>query len=173
MMLLVVVVGEGGGTTAGPVAMATAVVIVVEVFVVVTAVPAAAVVVTAGVGPGGEGALGGWVDGLDGDLGAGLGGGVEGLGARVVLGAQLHGGLHGDLGLLGETVAAVGWRRGDVGGRGGAVGRGWAVTAGPLGPALQVGLGVDLDHPVGTGTAKGPGEKEGGEMSLGGWSQEC
>lgn len=41
----------------------------------------------------------------------GLGCGVVGLCSGVVLGAQLYSGLHGDLGVLGEAVAAVGGRR--------------------------------------------------------------
>lgn len=53
----------------------------------------------------------GRVDGLHGDLRPGFGRGVESLRAGVVLGPELHGGLHGDLRLLGKAVAAVGGRR--------------------------------------------------------------
>jgi hypothetical protein len=60
-------------------------------------------------------------------------------------------------------VAAVGRRRGDIGRRGRAVGRGRAVAAAPLGATLQVGLGVDLDHPVGTGTERDRGGKRVGK----------
>lgn len=117
----------------------------------VTAV--AAVIVTGRVAPGGN-----RVDGLHGDLGSGLGCGVESLSPRVVLCPELHGGLHGDLGLLGKAVAAVGGRgaavargRCAVRRRGCAVGRRWAVAT-AIG-SIQVGLRLNLDHTIGTWAA--------------------
>lgn len=109
------VMGEGGRASRSPITSAPAVV-VVEIAVIAAAASAAAgvaaVIVAVGVAP-----RRCWVDGLHRDLGSGLGGGVEGLSAGVVLCPQLHCGLHGDLGLLGKAVAAVG-------GRGAAVARG-------------------------------------------------
>lgn len=146
-------VGEGGGTPRPPIASAAAVV-VVEVAVIAAAAPAAAgvaaVIVVAGVAPARSG-----VHGLHGDLGPGLGRGVEGLGPGVVLGPELHGGLHSDLGLLGKAVAAVGGRgaaiargRRAIRGRRGAIGWGRAVAA-PVCP-IQVRVRLDLDHTIGT-----------------------
>ena len=98
-----------------------------------------------GVGVGGWGCgCGSWGEGLHVDLRVWLGRGVVGLRARVVLGAQLHGGAHGDLRLLGEAVAAVGRRHAAKRARRRAVAA--AVRA------VHVGLGLDLDHPVGTRT---------------------
>lgn len=112
-------VGEGGRALGSSVASAAAgSVVVVDVDVAVAA--AAGVVVatgSGGVAPGGRG-----VDGLHRDLRPGLGRGVEDLGPGVVLGPQLHRGLHGDLGLLGKAVAAVGWRGAAVAGGRRAVG---------------------------------------------------
>lgn len=51
------------------------------------------------------------VERLHRDAGVRLGCGVVGLRARVVLGAQLHRRLHGDVRVLREAVAAVGRRR--------------------------------------------------------------
>lgn len=98
-----------------------------------------------GVGVGGWGCgCGSWGEGLHVDLRVWLGRGVVGLRARVVLGAQLHGGAHGDLRLLGEAVAAVGRRHAAKRARRRAVAA--AVRA------VHVGLGLDLDNPVGTRT---------------------
>ncbi|TNN64528.1 hypothetical protein EYF80_025276 [Liparis tanakae] len=115
-----VVMGKGGRTSRSPVPSAPAVVVVVVVIV------AAAVIVIA--------PRRSRVHGLHRDLGCGLGRGVEDLSPGVVLRPELHRGLHGDLGLLGEAVAAVGGRgaavargRRAVGGRRGAVGGGGAV----------------------------------------------
>lgn len=47
-------------------------------------------------------------EGLYGDLGSGFGRSVKGLSPGVVLCPQLDSRLHGDLSLLGETMAAVG-----------------------------------------------------------------
>lgn len=108
--------------------------------------------VQAGVGelgqqvPGGTGALRALAaervlrqcDGLHGDLGAWLGSGVVHVRVRVVLRAELHGRLHGDLGLMGEAVAAVG-RRGAAAG---------------AGVSLRVGLGLHLDHPANAGAER-------------------
>lgn len=55
-----------------------------------------------------------WVYRLHRDLGSGLSCGVEGLSPRVILCPELHGGLHGYLGLLGKAVATVGGRRAAV-----------------------------------------------------------
>lgn len=55
-----------------------------------------------------------WVDWLHRDLGSGLSCGVESLSPRVILCPELHGGLHGYLGLLGKAVAIVGGRRAAV-----------------------------------------------------------
>lgn len=100
--------GEGGGTPRSTIASAPTVV-VVEIAVTAAAAPAtagvAAVIVVVRVAPSRS-----WVDGLHRDLGSGLGRGVEGLGPGVVLCPELHGGLHGDLGLLGKAMAAVGGR---------------------------------------------------------------
>lgn len=107
--------GEGGRTSRSPITSGPTVV-VVEIAVIAAAAPAAAgvaaVIVVVGVAPSWR-----WVDGLHRDLGSGLGCGVEGLSPGVVLCPELHRGLHGDLGLLGKAVAAVG-------GRGAAVARG-------------------------------------------------
>ena len=110
--------GEGGRAArrSAPPAAAAGVVVVVVAEIAVAAAAAAHVVVVViiavEVAP-----VRGRVDGLHRDLGSGLGRSVEGLGPGVVLRPELHGGLHGDLGLLGEAVAAVG-------GRGAAVTRG-------------------------------------------------
>lgn len=155
------VVGEGGrasGSSVAPAAAAAGPVVVVDVAV---AAAAAAAVATAGgswgsgVAPGGRS-----VDGLHRDLRPGLGRGVEDLGPGVVLGPQLHRGLHGDLGLLGEAVAAVGRRGAAVAGRRRAVGGGGRVVGGQRAVAaavgtVQVGVRFDLDHAVGAGAAKG------------------
>lgn len=137
--------GEGCGATRPCVTTVTGVVIVQ------VPIPSAAVIVIGGVAPGW-----GRVNGLYGDLGPGLGGGVKGLSPGVVLGPELHRGLHGDLGLLCEAVAAVGGRgtavpggRCTIRGRRGPVGGGWAVAAAVR--TVQVGLRLDLDHTVGTG----------------------
>lgn len=135
--------GEGGRTPRSTITSATAVA-VVEIAVV------AGVIVVAGVSPGS-----GHVDGLHRDLGSGLGRGVEDLSPGVVLGPELHRGLHGDLGLLGKAVAAVGRRRAAVaggrraiGGGRGVVGRKRAVAA-PVRP-VQVCMRFNLDHTIGT-----------------------
>lgn len=87
-------------------------------------------------------AVGVGLEGLDGDVGLRLGCGVVGLRSGVVLGAQLYGGLHGDLGVLGEAVAAVGgWR---------------AVAAGVSGGVGVCRLRLQLNHPVCTGAKKEP-----------------
>lgn len=134
--------GVGGRTPRshiGPTA-----VIVVEVVVIATATTGAAAVKVIG-----------GVDGLHGDLGPGLGCGVEGLRPRVVLGSELNRGLHGDLGLLGKAVAAVGrWgaavtRWGSVvRRRGSVIGRGRAVTT-PI-RSIYVHVWLNLDHVIGT-----------------------
>lgn len=74
----------------------------------------------------------------------GLGRGVVGLCSGVVLCAQLYGGLHGDLGVLGEAVAAVRGRRAVVAG----FSRGVSIRR----------LRLQLDHPVSART-KGKQEK--------------
>lgn len=96
--------------------------------------------------PRGAGALGalaaegvlGHGDRLHRDLRARLGSGVVHVCVRVVLGAQLHGGLHGDLCFMGKAVAAVG-------------GRG-AVASVIL--RLRVGLRFHLNHSADTGAAR-------------------
>lgn len=140
--------GEAGRTSRSPVASAPAVV-VVEIAVIAAV---AAVIVVVRVAPSWS-----WVHGLHRDLGSRLGRGVEGLSPGVVLCPELHCGLHGDLGLLGKAVAAVGGRgaavargRRAVRGRRGAVGWGRAVAA-PV-RAVQVRVRLDLDHTVGTWT---------------------
>lgn len=102
--------GEGGRTSRSAVTSApAAVVVVVVIAVIAAAAPAAAgvaaVIVVVGVAPRRS-----WVHGLHGDLGPGLSRGVEGLSPGVVLRPELHCGLHGNLGLLGKAVAAVGGR---------------------------------------------------------------
>lgn len=100
--------GEGGRASRSPISSATTVVVVVEIAmiaaVVVTA-GVAAVIFVVGVAPRRR-----CVDGLHRDLGAGLGCGVESLSPGVILCPELYRGLHGDLGLLGKAMAAVGWR---------------------------------------------------------------
>lgn len=165
------VVGEGGRASGSSVAPAAAAgpVVVVDVAVAAAAAAAVAGVVVAtaggswgsGVAPGGRS-----VDGLHRDLRPGLGRGVEDLGPGVVLGPQLHRGLHGDLGLLGEAVAAVGRRGAAVAGRWRAVGGGGRVVGGQRAVAaavctVQVGVRFDLDHAIGAGAAKG-GRGDGG-----------
>lgn len=106
---------ERGGASSSPITSAVIVVAQIPV-IAATAVHATAdvvvVEVVAMVAPRRS-----WVDGLHGDLGSGLSCCVEGLSPGVILCPELHGGLHGDLGLLGEAVAAVR-------GRGAAVARG-------------------------------------------------
>lgn len=139
-------VGEGGRRSRSPVSSAT--IVVVEIAVVAAA--AAAVIVIVGVAPRWSG-----VDGLHRDLGSGLGRGVEGLSPGVVLGPELNCRLHGDLGLLGKAMAAVGRRgatvtRGRCAVRGGwgMIGRGRAVATTVR--AVQVCMRLDLDHAIGT-----------------------
>lgn len=163
------VVGEGGRASGSSVAPAAAGPVVV-VDIAVAAAAAGVVVATAGgswgsgVAPGGRS-----VDGLHRDLRPGLGRGVEDLGPGVVLGPQLHRGLHGDLGLLGEAVAAVGRRGAAVAGRRRAVGGGGRVVGGQRAVAtavgtVQVGVRFDLDHAVGAGAAKGGRGGRGGKL---------
>lgn len=101
--------GENSRTSGSHISLATiaAAVAVVEIVVIVAAAPAgiAAVIVTARIVPSGS-----CVNGLHRDLGSGLGRGVEGLRPGVILGPELNCRLHGDLGLLCEAMAAVGWR---------------------------------------------------------------
>lgn len=159
-------VGEGGRRSRSPISSAT--IVVVEIAVVAAAAaPAAAgvaaVIVIVGVAPRWSG-----VDGLHRDLGSGLSRGVEGLSPGVVLCPELNCRLHGDLGLLGKAMAAVG-RRGATVARGrrairggwGVIGRGRAVatTVRPI----QVCMRLDLDHAIGT-RAKGI-KTEKGKMS--------
>lgn len=145
------VVGEGGRALGSSVASAATARSVVVVGVAGGVAVAAG---SAGVAPRGRS-----VDGLHRDLRPGLGCGVEDLGSGVVLGPQLHRGLHGDLGLLREAVAAVGRRGAAVAGGRRAVGRGGRVVGGQravaagVGP-VQVGVRFDLDHAVGAGAAK-------------------
>lgn len=140
--------GEGGRTPRSSITSAAAVV-VVEIAV-VAAAGVAAVIVVAGVSPGS-----GRVDGLHRDLGSGLSRGVEDLSPGVVFGPELHCGLHGDLGLLGKAVAAVGWRRAAVAGGRRAIGGGRGVVgrkrtvAAPVRP-VQVCMRFNLDHTIGT-----------------------
>lgn len=85
-----------------------------------------------------EGVLG-HGDRLHRDLGARLRGGVVHVRVRVILCAELHRGLHGDLGFVGEAVAAVG---------------GWGAVVGAI-LSLCVGLRFNLDHPADTGAKRG------------------
>lgn len=78
-------------------------------------------------------------DRLHGDLGARLSGGVVHMCMWVVLRAELHCGLHGDLCLVGEAVAAVGGR----GAGAGAIMR------------LRVGLRFNLNHSADAGAERG------------------
>ena len=78
-------------------------------------------------------------DGLHRDLGEWLSGRVVHMCVGVVLCAELHRGLHGDLCLVGEAVAAV-W--------------GWGAGAGAV-VSLCVGLRFDLNHSADTGAEKG------------------
>lgn len=78
-------------------------------------------------------------DGLHGDLGERLGGRVVHVCVGVVLRAELHRGLHGDLRLVGEAVAAVGR---------------WGAGAGAL-ARLRVGLRFNLNHSADTGAERG------------------
>ena len=78
-------------------------------------------------------------DGLHGDLGAWLGSGVVHVCVGVIFCAKLHRGLHGDLGFMGEAVAAVG---------------GWGAVAGVI-VSLCVGLGFNLNHSADTGAERG------------------
>lgn len=147
----VMMVGVGGGAPRPHVRPAA--VVVVEIVVIVAAAAAAAAAASAGIA---AVEFVGRIDGLHGDLGPGLGRGVEGLRPGVVLGPELNGRLHGDLGLLGKAVAAVG-RRGAavarwgsvVRRRGGVIGWGRAVTT-PVCP-VHVQMRLDLDHVIGTG----------------------
>lgn len=143
-------VGVGGGAPRAHIRPAA--VVVVEIVVIVAAAAAAAAA-SAGIA---AVEFVGRIDGLHGDLGPGLGRGVEGLRPRVVLGSELNGRLHGDLCLLGKAVAAVGWRGAAVARwgsvvrrRGGVIGWGRAVTA-PVCP-VHVQMRLDLDHVIGTG----------------------
>lgn len=138
---MMMMMGVGGGTLRAHVSPAT--VVVVEIVVVAAGGGIAAVKVTGG------------IDGLHGDLGPGLGCGVEGLCPGVVLGSELNSRLHGDLGLLGKAVAAVGRRGAAVTGWGGVVrwwgstiGWGRAVTA-PIRP-IRVHMRLHLDDVIGT-----------------------
>lgn len=101
------------------------------------------IVVAVGVGVGIGIGIGG--KGLDGDVRMWLCRGVVGLCSGVVLCAQLYGGLHGDLGVLGEAVAAVGGRR--------------AVAARVSGGVGVCCLRLQMDHPVST-RAKGEKGRE-------------
>lgn len=138
----VVMMGVGGGTSRSYISPTP--VIVVEIIVIAAATASIAAVKVIG-----------RIDGLHGDLGRGLGRGVEGLCPRVVLGSELNGRLHGDLGLLGKAVAAVG-RRGAavtrwgsvVRRRGSVIRRGRAVTT-PI-CSIHVHMWLDLDHVIGT-----------------------
>lgn len=78
-------------------------------------------------------------DGLHRDLGARLSSGVVHVRVGVVLCAELHCGLHGDLGFMGEAVAAV---------------RGWGAVAGVI-VSLRVGLRFDLNHSADAGAERG------------------
>ena len=84
-------------------------VVVVEIAMIAAAAPAAvevaAVIVVIGVAP-----TRSWIDGLHRDLGSWLSCGVEGLSSGVILCPELHCGLHGDFGLLGKAMTAVGGR---------------------------------------------------------------
>lgn len=60
---------------------------------------------------------------------------------RVVLRAELDGGLHGDVGLVSKAMAAVGWW--------------WAVTG--VAVRLGVGLWFNLNHPAYTGAEREEG----------------
>lgn len=132
--------GVGGGTLRSHISPTA--VIVVEIVMIAAAGIAAVKVI-------------GRIDGLHGDLGPGLGCGVEGLCPWVVLGSELNSGLHGDLGLLGKAVAAVGWRgtavtrwRRVVGWWGSVIGWGRTVTT-PIRP-VHVHMWLHLDHVIGT-----------------------
>lgn len=72
------------------------------------------------------------------DLGARLGGGIVHVCVRVVLCAELDGGLHGDVGFMGEAVAAV---------------RGWGAIP-RVTVRLCVGLWFNLNHPADTGAER-------------------
>lgn len=146
------VLGKSGRTARSSRAAVSGVV-VVQVSM-CAAVSAAAVIFIISVASGWGG-----VNGLDRYLGPGLSGGVEGLRAGVVLRPELHGGLHGDLRLLGEAVAAVGGRgaavpggRRAIRGRGGSVGGRGAVAAAVR--PVQVRLRLHLDHTIGTRAAE-------------------
>lgn len=97
--------------------------------------------------PCGAGALGalaaegilGHGDGLHGDLGAWLSSGIVHVSVGVVLCAELHCGLHGDLGFMGEAVAAVGGR---------------GAVAGVI-VSLRVGLRFNLNHSADAGAKRG------------------
>lgn len=135
--------GVGGGTLRSHISP-TAVVVVEIVMIAAASAGIAAIKVI------------GRIDGLHGDLGPGLGGGVEGLRPWVVLGSELNSRLHGDLGLLGKAVAAVGWRGTAVSRwgsvvrwRGSVIGWGRAVTT-AIRP-VHVHMWLDLDHMIGTG----------------------
>lgn len=136
--------GVGGGASRSHISPTA--VIVVEIVVIAAAAASARI---AGV------KVIGRIDGLHRDLGPGLGCGVEGLRPRVVLGSELNSGLHGDLGLLGKAVAAVGWRGAAVARwgsvvrwRGSVIGWGRAVTT-PICP-VHVHMWLDLDHVIRT-----------------------
>lgn len=96
--------------------------------------------------PGGAGALRalaaegvlGHGDGLHGDLGAWFSSGVVHVCVRVVLCAKLYCGLHGDLGFVGEAVAAVGGR---------------GAIAGVI-VSLRIGLRFNLNHSADAGAER-------------------
>lgn len=78
-------------------------------------------------------------DRLHRDLGEWLGGCVVHMRVGVILCAELHRGLHGDLRLVGKAVAAV---------------RGWGAGAGAV-VSLCVGLRFNLNHSADTGAETG------------------
>lgn len=138
----VVMMGVSGGTPRSHVSPTP--VIVIEIVVIAAASASIAAVKVIG-----------RVDGLHRDLGRGLGRCVEGLCPWVILGSELNGRLHGDLGLLGKAVAAVGrrgaavtWWGSVVRRRGSVIGRGRAVTT-PIRP-IHIHMWLDLDHVIGT-----------------------
>lgn len=134
--------GAGGGTLRSQISPTTVIVVDIVMVAAATAGIAAVKVIAR-------------IDGLHGDLGPGLSCGVEGLCPWVVLGSELNSRLHGDLGLLGKAVAAVGWRGtavtrwgSVVRWRGSVIGRGRAVTT-PIRP-IHVHMWLHLDHVIGT-----------------------
>lgn len=97
--------GEAGRTSRCPITSHATVVVVEVAAAAPGATGTAAVIVIVGVASS-------WsrVHRLHGDLGSRLSCGVEGLSSGVILRPELHCGLHGDLGLLGKAMAAVGGR---------------------------------------------------------------